>query len=88
MKKLSKSELSTPEMEERARIAGEVLNNKRSKHFTVGTYILCAGKRGLVIAEGGRISDGRNLIIVEWEDGSQEELMPRALNPGGLGHEV
>lgn len=80
MKKLSKSELSTSEMEERARLAGEVLAHKRCLHFAVGTHILSGNRRGLIIAEGGIIG-GPNLLRVRWEDdGSEEEIAPIALN--------
>lgn len=80
MKKLSKSELSTPEMEERARVAGEILKSTKSQHFAVGTYVLVAGKgRGLITALGGRV-DGPVLLRVQWEDSSEEEIAPIALN--------
>lgn len=81
MAKLSKSELSTPEFEERARVATLELAAKReayNKMWANGAYVWQAGKRGFIFSR--RITSEGTTLRVWWDDGRMTDVMPYALN--------
>lgn len=74
MNKLSKSDLTTPEMEARATVAGEAIANKSCLHFAVGTDILCGNRKATILS---RSAGG--YCLVRWHDGRTTMLVIRGL---------
>lgn len=70
MTKLSKSELTTPEMEERAKVAGETLETKRCLHFAVNTDIVCGNRKATILSRswGG-------YCLVRWHDSGETRVL-------------
>jgi hypothetical protein len=75
--KISSSQLPyTPETRREA--AEWVSNRPTSKHFTVGTFVQQAGRRGEII---GRFGESPNCTLtVRWDDGIVSFVKPIALN--------
>lgn len=79
--KLSKSELSTPEFAERARLAAEEIAAKQlvqSNCWANGAYVWQAGSRGFIVCRS-KDSAGTALRIW-WDDGRVTTVRPHALN--------
>lgn len=82
-KKLSKSELSTPEFAERARVATLEIAAKQetyNKKWAVGEAVWHQGKRGIIVSFMiGQIS-GWNRLTLKFPDDTVVVVKPYALN--------
>jgi len=81
MAKLSKSELSTPEFAERARVAALEIAAKQeayNKKWANGAYVWADGKRGFIVCR--TINSAGTSLRVWWDDGRVTDVKPYALN--------
>jgi activator of HSP90 ATPase len=78
-KKISKSDVLDNEQEARTKHALE--NWPESQHFTKGTFVMHANKRGEILAVlRCKCPRGEKALRVRWEDDSVSLIEPFALN--------
>lgn len=79
--KLSKSDLSTPEFAERARLAALEIAAKQRVHdnsWSNGAAVWMSGAKGVIV---GRVKDSAGTALrIWWDDGRVTTVRPYALN--------
>ena len=84
--KISKKDQDPSQVHQDATALAE-LSKRRSRHFAVGTDILCLGRRGTIVRVlHCKCPANETALHIRWDDDSMSIIEPHALNRGKPNH--